>query len=312
MELPTHLLLLHGYWLIFFWVFLCLLGMPIPVTPVLLSAGALSSDGDMSFGLSFAFGLAACVFADTTWFWIGRFYGTQVLRFLCKITMQPSTAIRKSAGTYGRRSALVFLYAKFIPGLTALAAPIAGQRRMGFSRFLVYDTVGSMLWLASLLLGGRLFGKLLQENPHLFDWVGRFSGLLLIVGLVLFFVARLIRRQIQLRRMISTRLDPLELKDMLDSGEEVYIVDLREPDERKEDAYTLPGAHLLTPHEIASHSSSIPLDRDIILFCSCPKESDAARIALQLQKQGIDRVRPLRGGYEEWKRLGFPLDSVVA
>lgn len=310
MELPAHLLLLHGYWLVFAWVFVCLIGVPIPVTPALLAAGALSSDGDMNLALTFVFGLAACLSADIAWFFIGRRYGNKVLRFLCKITMLPANCIRASEGSVGRGTSLVFLYAKFIPGLTVLAAPIAGQRRISFTRFLVYDTSGSALWLASLLLSGRLFGKLLQENPHLFDWVGRYSGLILVAGLILFFAFRLYRRHAQLRVLAAARLDPLELKQMLDAGEEVYIVDLRKPGERMDDARTLPGAHLFAPHQIASQSSDIPLDRDIVLFCSCPNESDAAKIALKLQKQGIDRVRPLRGGYEEWKRLGLPLDAV--
>lgn len=312
MELPTHLLLLHGYWLIFGWVLLCLIGVPIPVTPTLLAAGALSSDGDMNLSYTFIAGLAACISADVTWYFIGRRYGSKVLRLLCKITMQPANCIRVSEGSVGRRAALVFLYAKFIPGLSSLASPIAGQRRMKFYRFLFYDALGSALWLGAFLYGGRVFGKLLQQNPHIFDWVGRFSGLLLLAGLVGFFLFRIYRRHRLLHALAAARLDPLELKLMLDAGEEVYIVDLRNPSERIDDAHTLPGAHLVAPGEIASHSSNIPLDRDIILFCSCPNEAAAAQIALKLQKQGIDRVRPLRGGYDEWKRLGLPLEAVAA
>ncbi len=310
MELPTHLILLHGYWLIFGWVFVCFIGVPIPVTPALLAAGALSADGDMNLGLTFLFALAACLCADVSWFFIGRHYGGKVLRLLCKITMQPANCIRTSEGSVGRRASLVFLYAKFIPGLSSLAAPIAGQRRMSFTRFIIYDALGSAIWLSTFLFGGRLFGKLLQKDPHLFDWVGHYSGLLLIAGIVAFLAFRIYRRHRQLRALAAARLDPLELKQMLDAGEEVYIVDLRNPSERIDDAFTLPGAHLLAPNHIASHSSDIPLDRDIILFCSCPNEAAAAQIALKLQKQGIDRVRPLRGGYDEWKRLGFPLAAV--
>jgi rhodanese-related sulfurtransferase len=54
----------------------------------------------------------------------------------------------------------------------------------------------------------------------------------------------------------------------------------------------------------------IPLDRDIVLYCTCPNEATAAKTAMALHRLGIKRVHPLRGGFEEWKRLGFPLDAV--
>jgi membrane protein DedA with SNARE-associated domain/rhodanese-related sulfurtransferase len=310
MELPTHMLLLYGYWLIFGWVLVDLLGLPIPVTPVLLAAGALSAGGDMNLGLSFVAGLSAALIADSTWFWVGRRYGAQVLKFLCKISLEPTTCVRKSQGSYGKRQGVIFLYSKFIPGLSALAAPIAGQRRMDYTRFLIFDTIGAILWVGSLLIGGRLFGDLLARNPHILDWVGRFSGSLLLLGILIFFLIRVIRRQRLLKALAAARLDPLELKQMLDAGEEVFIVDLRHPDERIEDAFTLPGAHLILPHEIPTRHESIPRDRDVIVFCSCPGEASAAKVALTLHKRGVERVRPLRGGYDEWKRLGFPLEAV--
>jgi membrane protein DedA with SNARE-associated domain/rhodanese-related sulfurtransferase len=310
MELPTHILLLYGYWLIFGWVLVDLLGLPIPVTPVLLAAGALSRDGDMNLGLSFAAAVSGALVADSTWYWVGRRYGAQVLKFLCKILLEPTNCVRKSQGTFGQHHGVTLLYAKFIPGLSTLVAPIAGQRRMDYKRFLMFDTVGAIFWIGTLLISGRLFGDLLAKNPHIFDWVGRFSGSLLLIGILGFFAIRVIRRQRLLKALAAARLDPLELKQMLDAGEEVFIVDLRHPDERIEDAFTLPGAHLILPHEIPSRHETIPRDRDVIVFCSCPGEAAAAKVALSLHKQGVERVRPLRGGYGEWKRLGFPLEAV--
>src|SRR5208282_2189138 len=89
----------------------------------------------------------------------------------------------------------------------------------------------------------------------------------------------------------------------------VYIVDLRHPMELLPDPFTLPGACHFTPDDLAERHQEIPRDRDVVLFCSCPSEASAAKTALKLHKLGIERVRPLRGGYDEWKRLGFPLDA---
>ena len=187
---------------------------------------------------------------------------------------------------------------------------MAGQNGMAYGTFLFFDAIGSTLWLLTMLVAGRLFGSLLQRDPGLLDWAGRFSGALLILGILGFFLVRVIRRRMVLRKLVKARLEPQELKDLLDAGEPVYIVDLRHPLELIPDPFTLPGAIHFSPDSLAERHQEIPRDRDVILFCSCPSEATAAKTAMTLHKLGIERVRPLRGGYDEWKRLGFPLDAV--
>ena len=166
------------------------------------------------------------------------------------------------------------------------------------------------LWITALLAVGRLFGDALKRDPSLLDWAGRFSGALLVLGILGFFVARIIRRRMVLKKLVAARLEPEELKRQLDAGEPVYIVDLRHPLELLPDPFTLPGALHFSPDALAARHLEIPRDRDIVLFCTCPSEATAAKTAMTLHKLGIERVRPLRGGYDEWKRLGFPLDAV--
>ena len=93
-------------------------------------------------------------------------------------------------------------------------------------------------------------------------------------------------------------------------GEQVYIVDLRHPLELLAEPFTLPSALHFSPDALAARHIEIPRDRDVVLFCTCPSEATAAKTAMTLHKLGIERVRPLRGGYDEWKRLGFPLDEI--
>ena len=130
------------------------------------------------------------------------------------------------------------------------------------------------------------------------------------MGIIGFFVARLLRRRVIMKQLASARLDPEELKRRLDLGESVFIVDLRHPLEFLPDPFTLPGALRFSPEVLESRHNEIPRDRDIVLFCTCPSEATAAKTAMSLHKLGIDRVRPLRGGYDEWKRLGYPLEAV--
>ena len=111
-----------------------------------------------------------------------------------------------------------------------------------------------------------------------------------------------------LKQLFAGRLEPEKLKRQLDAGEKIFIVDLRHPLELLPDPNTLPGAVHFSPEALAARSDEIPRDRDVVLYCTCPSEATAARTAMTLHKLGIERVRPLRGGYGEWKRLGFPVE----
>ena len=310
MELPTHILLMYGYLLLFAWVLVEQLGIPLPATPVLLAAGALTATGEISFPLALLVGLGAALTADSAWYLIGRRYGHHVLRILCKLSMEPTICVRKTQDSFGRRRGVTLMIAKFVPGLATLAPPVAGENGMPFGSFLFFDAIGASLWLGTLLALGRFFGDLLRHDPSLLDWAGRFSGALLVLGIVGFFVGRVVRRRMVLKQLAAARLEPVELKRQLDAGELVYIVDLRHPLELLPDPFTLPGALHFSPDTLTARHLEIPRDHDIVLYCTCPSEATAAKVAMTLQKLGIDRVRPLRGGYDEWKRLGFPLEAV--
>ena len=159
---------------------------------MLLAAGALTAAGQISFPLALLAGLAACLTADSAWFLIGRRYGHHVLRLLCKLSLEPTICVRRTQDSFGRRRAVTLMTAKFVPGLATLAPPVAGQNGMSYGRFLLFDGIGATLWLAALLAAGRFFGDLLKRDPSLLDWAGRFSGALLVLGILGFLVGRVI------------------------------------------------------------------------------------------------------------------------
>jgi membrane protein DedA with SNARE-associated domain/rhodanese-related sulfurtransferase len=310
MALPTHVLLMYGYLLLFAWILVEQVGIPLPATPILIAAGALSAEHKISFPFALLVGVVASVTADSSWFLIGRRYGHHVLRILCRLSLEPTLCVRKTQDSFGRRRAVTLMIAKFVPGLATLAPPVAGQNGMAFGRFLFFDGIGATLWVGALLSVGRLFGDALKRDPSLLNWVGRFSALLLFLGILVFFVARLLRRQRFIKALVKARLEPEELKRQLDAGEPVFIVDLRHPLELLPDPFVLPGALHFSPDALTARIHEIPRDRDIVLYCTCPSEATAAKTAMTLHKLGIDRVRPLRGGFDEWKRLGFPMDAI--
>jgi membrane protein DedA with SNARE-associated domain/rhodanese-related sulfurtransferase len=300
----------YGYFILFLWVLAEQLGVPVPSAPLLITAGTLTVTHRLNLLLSILVVVLACLLSDTIWYYMGKRYGGAVVRLLCRLAMESNTCVKKTEGYFSRNGARALLLAKFIPGLSTVAAPIAGQTGMPMRFFLLYDAAGSLLWALAFILGGRFFGDFLKHHPDVFPSVSHAAGVLFVLLLIGFLVYRFVRQRAFIKEMRAARVEPDELKQMLDQNQQVYIVDLRHPLDYLPDPRTIPGAVMLTPDKLVERTGSIPRDRDVVLFCTCPSEATAAKMALTLRKAGIYRVRPLRGGFDEWKRLGYPLQEI--
>jgi membrane protein DedA with SNARE-associated domain/rhodanese-related sulfurtransferase len=302
----------YAYPVIFLWVLTEQLGMPVPSTPLLLMAGGLTATHQLRLPLVLGSVLLGSLLADSVWYLFGKRYGGAVVRVVCKLSFESTACVRKTELYFTKRGATALLLAKFIPGLGSVAAPIAGQIGMEYPKFLMCDAGGILLWATTVTLGGRFFGDLIKRNAHALSWTAHFFGGIFVLLFLGFLGYRMLQRRAFLKSMRMSRLEPLELKQMLDSGRKVFIVDLRHPLDYLPDPRTLPGALSLTPDKLVEQSEQIPRDQEIVLFCTCPSEATAARMALTLRRMGIYRVRPLRGGFDEWKRLGYPLVDIAA
>jgi rhodanese-related sulfurtransferase len=63
---------------------------------------------------------------------------------------------------------------------------------------------------------------------------------------------------------------------------------------------------------VGRHIADLPRDRDIVVYCTCPNEASAARVAKILINHGFKKVRPLHGGLDAWVAAGHPLDTPAA
>jgi rhodanese-related sulfurtransferase len=187
---------------------------------------------------------------------------------------------------------------------------------MSFPRFLAWDLAGSLIWGEAFILAGRFFGDLAKKSAPFFAWLGHFAILIFVLMVLGFLAHRIWKQRKFLQQVRELRLEPSELKTMLDYAETnhtpaPFIVDLRHPLDYLPDPRVLPGALRIGPNELKQHSEIIPRDRDVILYCTCPSEETSAKLALQLHKMGVYRVRPLRGGFDGWKEAGYPLVDYV-
>jgi membrane protein DedA with SNARE-associated domain/rhodanese-related sulfurtransferase len=306
----------HAYTLLFGWVLIEQGGVPVPSVPLMLAAGTASAAHKLHIAYALPVIMLACLLSDSMWYWLGKRYGARVLNLLCKFSMEAATCVSRTQGTVTKRGAMTLLFAKWVPGLSTMAAPIAGQAEIPYPKFVVYDMAGTLLWAGGWLFAGRFFGDVAKKSHQFFAVLEHFAAVLVVLMVIAWQVWRLVRRQQFLNELRGLRLEPEQLLAMMadaerEGTEQPFIVDLRHPLDVLTDPLVLPGALRIRPEDLRARRELIPNDRDIVLYCTCPSEETSAKVALELRRMGVKRVRPLRGGLQGWKDAGYRLEPVA-
>ena len=268
MHRTLEFLLHHGYVVLLAWVFAEQAGLPLPALPILLAAGALAGTGHLNFFTSLLLAVVAAISADSLWYQLGRRKGIKILQLLCKISIEPDSCVRRTEGVFSKQGARSLLFAKFLPGLGAVAPPLAGIFHMRFRRFLLFDAAGSLLWAGSFLTLGFVFSGQIERIAEHAAALGGWLGVILLGALASYIAYKFISRQRFLRELRIARITPKELKEKLDTGEEIAIVDLRHSMDFEADPETIPGAFRMDAKELQEKNDLLPRDREVILYCT--------------------------------------------
>ena len=256
----------HGYAVLFLWILAEQGALPIPSVPLLLVCGALAKVGDLSAAPILFVGVLACLIADATWFQLGRRRGAKILGFLCRMALEPDSCVRQTENGFVRYGVRFLLVSKFIPGMNAVAAPLAGSSGVGWNQFLVFDTLGAAIFISSWGTIGYLFSGQLEEIGNV---VGR-AGFRLFLSIVVITGSWIGWKYFQRRRffkkLLIARIPAQELRRMLDAGEEVMVIDVRGGLSTGDGP--IPGALRIPLNELAARHKEIPRDRDVVLFCT--------------------------------------------
>jgi membrane protein DedA with SNARE-associated domain len=257
----------HGYILLFLWMFSERLGIPVPATIPLIAAGILAEMEYMQFAYALATAFAAVMLADFAWFFLSRIRGLEVLSFLCRISLEPDACVRKTQNLFSKHGPASLLFTKFIPGLSNLAVPLVGIVGLELRTFILFDSIGSLLWVGFFIGVGYFFSREIQlERIALPDW-GQGSVIIAVLLLVALYVAwKYLRRERLLRELFANRMTPEELKGKIVAGDEIAILDVRHPLEFKADPYVIPGA-LYLPLENLARFSAVPVETEIVTYC---------------------------------------------
>jgi membrane protein DedA with SNARE-associated domain len=257
----------HGYSLVFLFVLADQIGAPLPAGPMLLAAGALAGEGWIHILPAFLAGLFAALGSNLLWYWIGHSKGGSVLSLLCRISLNPDSCVRNTSDFFSRYGARSLLVAKFIPGLNTIAPPLAGIVRMPLALFLIYDSLGTGIWVGGLIGAGYAFS---YEIGALFESVmkmGSFLGVVILGGLAGFVGWKYVQRHKFLRQIQMARIGSEELKEKIDRGEDLAIFDVRHPMEFHADPRVIRGGVYAPLEGWKEEDYSRLKDKEVIVYC---------------------------------------------
>jgi len=258
----------NGHAVLFAGVFAEQIGLPLPSAPLLLAAGALVAHGKLNVMFSIALAVVASLMADSLWYYFGRTRGISLLSFLCKISLDRNSCIRKTKDFHVRYGARSLLVAKFIPGMNTAAPPLAGIFSMNFLRFLSFDGLGTLVWVGTFIGLGLLFSDQLESVVSYSAAFSRNFTVISIGGLVVYIFGKYFQRRRFLNQVRNARITPEELKQKLDVGENTVIVDIRHSLDFKAYPYSIPGALLIPLEQLGNgQHDEILRNREVIICC---------------------------------------------
>jgi membrane protein DedA with SNARE-associated domain/rhodanese-related sulfurtransferase len=296
----VQLLVQHGLLSVFVFTLASRLGSPFPAAPLLIVAGSLAVTGELSVIPCIAVSLGGNLGGDAVWFWSGRRWGHRVLKFLCRVSITPDSCVRQSEGFITRWGGGALIAAKFVPGVSVVAAPMAGALGMPAWQFLAFSLLSGLIWTLTFMgLGALFYGQmrwLLEEIARGSTLVGAALGGALAAALLI----RFARRRRLLLETSMERITVEELLRLMNSQAPHLVIDVRSAAAEQIDPRKIPGALRTDLAGVRALANNLPRDREIVVYCNCPNEVSAARAVAILFVAGVTRARPLAGGLEAW------------
>ena len=301
----------HGYSILFALAFAEAVGFPVPAALALLIAGASSAKGPLHLGFVLLTSSFALVLGDALLFLLGRWTGWWLLGILCKLSLNPDSCILRSAESFLRHGRTMLVLAKFVPGISSLAPPLAGSMNMRFFQFLTLDIAGASLYAVAWCGLGFLFSDFVAALTN-----GNRTGGRILAWFALFAAAVYFSYHVWLLLKATTlsyvpHVSASEVARHLysDLHRDMVVYDVRSHGYYSDKAYRVKGSFRLEPNTLLQQTKSLPKDKEIILYCTCHREATSLSVARILHQQGF-RSSVIKGGLRAWKKGGFPLEAV--
>jgi membrane protein DedA with SNARE-associated domain len=268
MEEMSSLLAQHGLALVFINVLLTQAGVPVPAVPILIVAGAFVAQGQIGPASLILVAVVASLIGDTLWYFAGRRYGYRILRTLCRVSIEPDSCVKQTENIFERWGAPSLMVAKYIPGFSTIAPPLAGTMRLGLALFLAYSAVAALLWVGLPVALGAIFQAEVERALEWLESMGT-GAVAAIAAIVLLYVAvKVVQRYMLIRFLRMVRISVEELRDLMRQKSKPVVLDARSAMARKLDPRRLPGAVAVDINAPQAVLVAVPPDRDVIVYCS--------------------------------------------
>ena len=311
----------HAYVVVACTLFLAAAGLPLPTSIVLLMAGAAANAGggqgiDLRIALPLAF--AAALGGDLLLFMGGRYTGWWLLAGMCRVSMNPEGCIFSSSAYFYRRGAKTLLFSKWIPGLSSMAAPLAGSLNMRFRRFLLLDSLGIAFYVGVWLGVGYLFHRSLDRIEAFIESFGH-AVVIVVLLLVAGYAISLLVFWIRARKYNKIeKISAVSLRDRLEAADPtrlVIIADVRSHNYYDPGMQRIKNSIRVEPtrlkEELLALREFMAPECEIYLYCSCIRDTTSKRVAHMLEQENC-KTQVIEGGMKAWIRAGGELELVPA
>jgi membrane protein DedA with SNARE-associated domain/rhodanese-related sulfurtransferase len=306
----------HGYAVTSIALFITCCGLPLPISVVLLTAGAAAHGGSLNLGLLIFCAYGSALVGDTLMYLGGRFTGWWLLTGICRFSLNPEDCIFGSARSFYKRGPRALLIAKFVPGLATVAAILAGSLNMRLRRFLVLDSCGVLFYVSVWCLTGFAFAPFLRVVVQWVERIGHITAatfFAIVVLYVLWLVLSSLRdsRLSEVEKVAAKEL--FELMRTSTHDRLMIIADVRSHGYYDPGMQRIKNSIRVEPsrlkEELEALREFMEPECEIYLYCSCAHEATSMRVARMLEKEHCS-TKVIRGGLKAWVKAGGPLEPV--
>jgi membrane protein DedA with SNARE-associated domain/rhodanese-related sulfurtransferase len=301
----------HGYAVVCLVVFAEAVGVPVPGALALVAGGAAVAAGALYGPAVAVFAIIGMLVADSMLYVLGSRTGWTILKFLCRISVDPETCVLSAAESFYKRGRPTLLIAKFIPGVSTMAAPLAGSMKMPFLQFLGLDFLGASLYALAYGAVGFIFRDFVAQIVSGFRAAGHAVEVVITVAVFAFITHRvsLYWKHRGDRVVPRVQVAALAAKLQAEGPGKILLADVRSHGYYSAGAMRIPGAIRIEPNNLSDEIKRFPRSKDMYLYCTCRSEATSASVAHLLRQDGFNAF-VIAGGLAAWRRAGNPLETV--
>jgi membrane protein DedA with SNARE-associated domain/rhodanese-related sulfurtransferase len=311
-----HVITHHGYAVTSIVLFAACCGLPLPLSAVLLTAGAAAHGGSLNLGVVILCAASSALVGDTLMYLGGRYTGWWMLTNICRFSMNPETCVFASARQFYKRGPRALMIAKFVPGLATVAAILAGSLNMRMRRFVITDGFGVLLYVSTWSLAGYVFAPFLRVVIAGVERLAHFTAATLTAIILLYGVWLLLNALRESRLSVVEKVAAQDLFELMRTATHdrlLIIADVRSHGYYDPGMQRIKNSIRVEPSRLKEELDALrefmQPECEIYLYCSCAHEATSVRVARMLEKENCS-TKVIRGGMKAWIKAGGETEPV--